>query len=185
MNFSEEIRESYYEQLRRKNELTNALTIPIGVVSVVGGVLFFVLGNITVPFSNFEILQIGLSVGSGVFLMASIYFLCRSYWSCEYGYLPTPKELLQWRTDLVEHHQKHQPALSTREVDDRVAEEFLRYYADNAHINVLNNDKRSLFLYKANGVIICAVVIGLVAGASSIVGSFDREDKVHSVRIVP
>ena len=146
--------------------------------------MFYVINGVTVPFSNFEIVQIGLVIIAAATLAIAIYFLSRSYWNFKYGYLPTPKQLLEWRDELVQHYSQYQPEKAQAEIDEIVARQMLRDYAENAHINVVNNDTKSAFLHKANRFIVYSVTLALAVGVISVVDSFGREEKVHSVRVV-
>lgn len=168
----QEYKEMYHFELKRKNELTNRLSIPIGIVIVVFGGLFYIFKNISKPFDLLEIIELALSSISCIFILIAVYFLVRSYFNYAYGYVPTAQQIENWRNELLEYYEQLEIELPDEEADKHVKDHLRNKYAEHAHRNTLNNDNKSTFLHKANLTIICSIVFIFVCGIIFVINSY-------------
>ena len=64
MDFRKFNKEHYFFEVNRRHQLTCALAIPIGVLTVLGGALLVIARDLEVPLGTLEIIQLSLIMGS-------------------------------------------------------------------------------------------------------------------------
>lgn len=182
-----EFYKSHYDlELTRKTDITAALAVPIGILSVLLGGLIVMAKELHVPLSSAEeILAIGILL-SALALSVSAYFLIRSLFNFSYGYIATPLEILKYQEGLVAFHEG--AGMSTPDAKELAEEETLDYigaeYAKYADRNSKNNDIKSTYLHRANGAMIAAVVCGGAAGAVYVYNSMKVAAPVPKVEVI-
>ncbi len=74
-----ELKSSYTDELKRKDELTKAVGVPIAVLTLVGGVLVYVLNSIYSTNKLSDYIQLsGVGLTAAIMVIAA-YFLIRAY----------------------------------------------------------------------------------------------------------
>jgi len=186
MRLREFYKTHYERELTRKTELTAALSIPLGIISVLVGALVVMAKELHLPLSPLELLQ-GTAIGLGALAsLFSTYFLVRSLYHFAYGYVATPLEIQQYQARLVAFHVSEGmlPAdaknLSEEETLDYIDSEYAKY----ADRNAKNNDIKSTFLHQANGAMIAAVLCAAVAGGAYVFASLSSPAVVPKVEVV-
>src|SRR5690606_19521491 len=130
----------------RRSDLREALNLPIGLAIVLLGALFVLLDE----FAWADCIGIiGYSFGlasilNSIALALVITNLIRAHVNYEYAYVPTPKEMLDYREKLIRFYEGEGNAgdaatLAEKDTVEYMAQEF----ANNAHINFLNNNQKS------------------------------------------
>jgi hypothetical protein len=111
MNRFDFYKELYFYEISRKNEISNSISITIGIISAFSGVIFYLLtsfdyGNNNIVTSIFIISLFPVLV----FLMKSIYYLVRSFSNFTdghfYKYLSSPKDFENYYGGLEEYYKK-------------------------------------------------------------------------------
>lgn len=186
MTLQDFYKDHYKLEVTRRHELTSALAIPLGVLSLLLGALVVVAKEIHVPLDDWKIIQLAAIVASFVCLSATTYFLFRSYFNYEYGYVPTPLEIKSYRDGLVAYYVatglSNDVAIKTAE--DETFEHIDSEYATHTHRNTANNDRKSAFLYRANGALILSVVFTVVAGGPYLVRSIVSPSEVQKIEVI-
>lgn len=183
---SEFYKSHYALEITRKTDLTAALALPAGVLTVLVGALVVMAKELHVPFNVPESVQaasILLSAAASVF---AGYFLFRSLFNFAYGYVPTALEVKLYRDKLVTFHQTN--GHSRTDAEQLAESETLAYvdeeYAVNTDRNSKNNDFKSAYLHRANGAIIAAVLAAVAAGVSFVYNSVSSPPPVLKVEFV-
>ena len=183
---SEFYKSQYALEITRKTDLTAALALPAGVLSVLVGALVVMAKELHIPFNTPESLQAASILLSAAACLFSGYFLFRSLFNFAYGYVPTALEVKLYRDKLVAFHQSNGHSRSDAE---QLAEvETLEYvdgeYAVNTDRNSKNNDFKSAYLHRANGAIIAAVLAAVVAGGAYVYNSVSSPPPIQKVEFV-
>ena len=174
-----------YEALRR-GELTGAVAVPIGVLSVLGGALVAVLKDLRPPLAGSDWLLM-LAAGASLIISAvAVFFLTRSYFGFVYRYVATPKQVRDHHASVKNAYVGAgvTPELASYYADDKVLEYIQERYAETAHHNTLNNDRKSYFLHLANGAMIGALLPAVVAGCAFLYGAYHSSPSTVRVDVV-
>ena len=122
---------------------------------------------------------IGYSFGlasllTGIALILVIVYLIRSHVNYEYAYVPTPKEILEYREKLFEYYQKTNEDVEAAEKEaERDTVGYLeREFARNAHHNALNNNKKSGYLHTASVFLVVSLIFTMLAGVLVIISKW-------------
>ncbi len=181
-----ECRESYFEELKRRDGLTKAITIPIAVLSIIGGILFYVVSDITRLERFIDWTQLTVVFFSVTGIGISIYYLVRSYFNYPYEYAPTILQLRECRNELKEYNRQYGIAQTDAELDENVYEYYYESLAKSVHRNTINNDSKSGRLHLANLFMIVALVLVFIAGIISVIDSFPKKRNSSLVQgVVP
>ena len=176
----------YDLELTRKTDLTAALSVPVGILSLLIGGLILMAKELHLPLSLCERLIAAGIVASAFALVVSTYFLFRSLHNFAYGYIATPLEIQQYQAGLLAFHEG--AGMSPPDARKLAEEETLDYvdseYAKYADRNAKNNDIKSSFLHRANGAMIAAVVLSGVAGLAYVCNSVGSPTSVSKVEVI-
>ena len=185
-HLTEFCQERYDYEATRRSELTGAVALPVGVLSVLGGALVAVLKGLRPPLDASDWV---LAIASGISLLAgllSAHYLARSYFGYTYRYVATPKQVR-------DHHAAVKATYiaaavdavsSTQYANKKVLEYIQERYAEAAHHNTLNNDRKSYFLHMANGAMIVALIPAVAAGGAYLYSTFHSLPSATRVEIV-
>lgn len=149
-------------ELERKDRLTEALTLPVGVLTVLGSVL----GALAQAFEYDDNLSTQIFVVIGVLEVIAfttcLCYLVRAYHAQEYVYLPTLRELADSKHELldffemIEGTKEDAFADITRSLEARIIEA--------ADSNTANNDRRSFLLYRGRIALFVVLFLTMLAG---------------------
>jgi hypothetical protein len=181
-------REMYFKELERKAELSEAVSIPIGIISGVLAGLFYLITSF--DFSQHIILTgaFTLLVAIGTFFaLRTVYFLIRSYINYSpgrmYSGIPYGGGLENYRLKLKEYYLKE---LHKTENDGEGA--FRKYYFQNVikHLdnNAYINDKRARYLYFAKANLFYTLIFVLLSCLPFFVNFFQAKEKIDKIEIV-
>lgn len=149
----------YLFQLERRNEFQGRFTLPFTiVVALIGGASYLLRHAANVPVAHFVF---GVSVIVYlVALLLAITHLVRAYHGHQYAYVPTPKQLEEYRSKLEDYYSgygvKGQPDFTFNKA-------LLEHYLEATEHNTKVNDLRSGYLHKATNCLIIASIAGAIA----------------------
>lgn len=168
MDIFEYCKESYILESSRRNDLRDALNLPIGLSIVLLGAVFALL-------SQFEWTQylgvVGytfglLSILNSISLALVIANLIRAHVNYEYSYVPTSKEVLEYQTSLISYYQTSGNTVEAESLAEADTAKYMaEQFAINAHINFFNNNQKSGFIHASNFYLVASLVITLLSGA--------------------
>jgi hypothetical protein len=157
------LKDRYDFELVRKDQLTEALTLPIGVLTVLGSVL----GAMAQSFNYHQhdavtltfIVMVVLDV---IAFTVCLSYLARAYHAQTYTYLPTLKELHETEGDLTEFYE------STGGTREQAAADFTLSFEERiihaADANTASNDRRSSLLHRSRIALFSVLVLTALAG---------------------
>jgi hypothetical protein len=156
-------KEQYRFELQRKNELFNAVSLPVGVLSGLGGLVvlmakgFSYRGWTGVPFS------LCLSA-CGVSFAVAAFSLLRAYVGEKYAFIPKPGAIESLRNALEDFYVGL--GYPPERADQDFREQLTRWYVDATDQNTANNDRLSDYLDRAAkgliGVLISMALCGIL-----------------------
>jgi hypothetical protein len=176
-------KEHYFFEINRRDQLTSQLSIPIGILTILGGLGAYLANTISICSKDMKIVFIAILAISTLFFIITIYYLIRSYYGYTYRYIPTPKEIDDYRKQLKEYHER--VGNSEEQVIIEIKEFLTERYAISTHKNTWNNDSKSGFLHKANKALIYTLV-SLLLNASLFfwINSNNHVNNVQKVEII-
>jgi hypothetical protein len=182
-------KEQYKAEIERKDTLTNSMAIPVGVLTVLGGLLGFLSREFSYEPTNISRIFVAMLIVSALLFLASIVLLFCAYSGYTYSYLPTAKELKKYFDDFSAYlKQAKSPTESDEALAQRAKQQFEdmleRRYIDAVTDNSGNNDKKSGYIHWANTCLISALAAALLAVIPFTINSKVKHKEVQEVRIV-
>lgn len=138
------LQDRYDFEFARKEQLTSALTMPIGVVSGVGGLLAAMVKSFSFPDSMLWWFFVIPMVADALSLVVCLWFLAKAYHMQTYVYLPLLKDLDEVRDEFSEFNRYVEATGGT--VEETFAGDLRRRIIDAADANTTTNEKRSEIL---------------------------------------
>ncbi len=156
------LKDRYDYELLRREQLTEALALPVGILGVLGGAMIAMA-------RSFSYQGVVLSSAFGLFLAADVlaFFLClfdlgRAYHRQRYLYLPLLGEMEQSREEFLEYAQTM--ASDETELLAEFDKELRRRVIQASDRNTRNNDERSGLLYWARLALFAVLVLTAATG---------------------
>lgn len=153
-------RELYTEEMEHREQLRNAVAIPIALLSILGGALAYLWKDFSLPHDPLGWWLAIAGAGALIAFVVAIVFLGLSYHWNDYERIPFPTKIKSYEDGV----RKHFGETDTGRVQAAShVEAFLRdAYTKAADLNAETNLNRSAYLYRANRMIIIAfVLVGL------------------------
>lgn len=161
------LRNRYDYELQRKEQLTTALTLPVAVLSVLGGAIV-AMGRSFSYRDSLLTWSFGPVLGAdGLAFFACLVFLARAYHRQTYVFLPLLKEIDQSREEFL----KFAPVMAggEREVLEAFENQMRGRMIDAADRNTETNDERSRLLHRARLALYAVLLLTSVAGVPYVV----------------
>jgi len=181
MDIHQFYKEHYFHEANRRHQLTNALAIPVGVITVIGGALIVVAKHLDVPLNCIEKFTLLFLIISSILLFITIYYLIQSYFNYSYGYIATSQELKEYRDKLLKFY-AGQPNFKNQ-VEKELEEYINSQYAEHTHLNVQNNDSKSFFIHKANGFLIATLITAFVCSIPYVADTIIKSNEPLKIEI--
>ena len=165
MNEKQFFKDLYYFEHERRSKLTTNLAIPIGVLTLVFGVVSYYLRNFGVL--GREVWSVAFYVGFGATFLSvffAIYFLIRSFYNYGYGYPPMPSDISRdiqaiqeyYGDPYFKHYGKEQKdGLIEKDIDALI----VGYYKRCLEINIRNNNSKSKYLHRCSSSLIAVIIL--------------------------
>jgi hypothetical protein len=165
------LKERYDFELQRREQLTSALTLPVGVLSGLGGLMIAMVRSFTakrlwlaVPF------YVGFALDVVAFFVC-LFYVARAYHGQKYKYLPLLKELQDWEDDYIGLN-SYDAAMGKMEqaFEKHLGERII----DAADRNTENNEWRSYRLHRARLSLFMVLIFTTVAGVLYVLSQLVR-----------
>jgi len=182
MDLHEFYKNHYFFELNRKDQLSSAVTIPAGLITLVGGAIIAIFNTIDKPFNCLEKAELFLLILATVTIFVAIFFLIKSYFNYGYGYIATSLKIMTYKKELEDFHKDDEGAdkIVQDKIEDFVNKEYVKY----TDLNTRNNDRKSSFIHKANWALILSIILIVLAGIPHVVKSAINGDQVYKIQIV-
>jgi hypothetical protein len=153
-------KESYNNELSRREKFGTELTIPIAMVTLLFGTISYAIGKIETTTSGVLLIVTLISlVVLTTFLIISVVRLVQSYYNFAYEYIASSKLMEEYYNALDEYYQNDENKAS--KIEDAFETYLINDYCKCNERNTGNNDQRSFYLHKARS----AILVALIAGA--------------------
>lgn len=167
----------YDFELDRKDELTGALALPVGVLSGLGGLLMAMVRSFSFEDQWTTIAFVGLGVIDAVGFIACLCLFGRAYHAQTYEYLPLLGELDIADRQFDEYNRHLESTGGT--VDETFASHLRQQIIRAADSNTESNDRRSKWMHQGRALLF--VVLGTTAlmGAPYLVDQFGQRLRIE------
>lgn len=174
----------YATELKRKEELRTALTLPTGILTVLGGVIAIYLREIGSAIAAGAGTS-GSTAALGVFVflliisfLVTVGHLLSSYHDYTYDYVPYATDLEQAYQEYVDHFD------TLEEADSEFEASVLASLISAQRKNAFNNDSKSSKLHEANQTLVYCLVLALICSVPYFLRTLQREAPVQLIEIV-
>ena len=170
----------YFAELKRKEELRTALTLPTGILTVLGGVIAIFLrelGRANTVDATVSVLGV-LTFLLIISFLLTVSHLIRSYHDYTYDYIPYATDLELAYQELLDYHE-------TAEEAEADFEASVLHRLVTAHRrNAFNNDSKSSHLHNANQGLIYCLVLVLLCAIPYFLRTLQHNEAVQQIEIV-
>jgi len=186
------IKEMYYYELERKASIEGSLSLPLGVIFVLAGALWYMIKNApvfgyTVPHILFYLFLSFLAVG----IIFAVYFIIRAVWSYSYGYVMSPQELVERLDELKQYYLEQEGywKKKTGKAIDVLAREYLdddlhSHYIEAGQMNWEKNNSKSKYRHSMYKSIVVSVAFLLAALVPYLAITLPDRNNVQKIEIV-
>jgi hypothetical protein len=177
-----ELYEKLYDaEWARRDGIQSAASVPIGVLTLIGGAMSVLVKNIDGAAPILErMFWIALAAAAVAFARAS-YFLVRCFVGPEYERIPLPSALRAYHRGLQAHYRALGRPIQAREDFESFLTE---HYIQAGDQNAVNNVNRGEYLYKANRSLVATLLATVLCAVPVGIHLRTRSPKVQEVRIV-
>lgn len=183
--FEEYFRQYYSDELKRKDEIYQRLNLPISIIIVFCGIIWYFINII--DFTNIDYLSFILLIFTffqvlGVSFI--VYFIIKAYhFTKEYGYVADPETLNNYIIELKEYYSHVEPNKSDESTEKDFREYIYNEYIKYGKLNCKNNDMKSAHIYNANKSIIITLVIFIISSMPFYV-LYRKKDNIQKIEII-
>ena len=169
------LKDRYDFELARKDKLTDALNLPIGILTAVGGLLGVMVSGFSyqIPWLK-KIFVTFLTFDSSAFAI-SLFFLAFAFHRQKYGYLQFPGEF----RDAEKALQEYDPPTAAARFEQYVKDSLI----EAADMNAKMNNRRHKYLYRARLAILGTVIFTTALGVPYVYDHVMVAPKVPVVHI--
>lgn len=165
MDNFELFKELYHKENERRNEVQNALNIPIAIISALSTGVYFLLTNFDYKLNEtISYIFIIICFLAACFILLSIYYLVRAFSDLTKGYeytgLPYPQELYNWEIELTKYYTQYG---SIEEAQSEFKKKITEKLVKNTDHNMFVNDKKYGYIYNSKKFLIFGMVTILIA----------------------
>lgn len=157
----------YEEEWARKDELQSSASIALGILTLVGGALVFLIQQLESLVYPWRLAFLIAAASAGVAMLGAIYQLVRTHVGYVYRRLAFPTELLSFQNDLIAWYRSYAPAMPQPERERQAEAEFnhgiVERLVEATDRNTRNNVKRGEHLHRANLLLVITLIFVLTA----------------------
>jgi hypothetical protein len=180
----------YKREEDRKNSLETSLNIPIGILTVIFAVHFFLVRDFDYSScSIWEIRVFIISIIISVFsALITAFLVLKSYHNIEAEYLykglPFPSKLFNYEKELIKFYNENKNDFGEIDGKEKFKEYLVDKFTEHIDRNALNNDNKSNFLHKSKRYIFVSFLFMLISFVPYLINLFDRPVIPNQIEIV-
>ncbi|MFN9644230.1 MAG: hypothetical protein ACK6BG_03680 [Cyanobacteriota bacterium] len=182
-------KEHYFNELKRREELTGRIALPLGILSILIGSIVAAFREINRPDTLNEYLIVILLICAVFPACMVIINLWRSYHNNRYWVIDTPAQIMSYKNKLLVYYEDPGIATESAPAEEAILD-VLAYidqeYAKHADYNSRVRDRRSYFLTQANvylAVTLAVATLALVLQLTRLASLPEQPQKVKIVNI--
>ena len=180
-------KELYHKENDRRNEVQDALNIPIAIVSALITAIYFLLTNfdyevsviVNYIFYLFSIVTVGCILSSIFYLVKAFSNLTKGY---EYSGLSYPKELYNWNIELENYYKTYfdNVSLAEQEFKKHIIEKLVTHTDHNMYVN----DEKYGYIYNSKKYLIFCLISILTTLFPFGYNYVLKKDNIQKVQII-
>jgi hypothetical protein len=161
------LKHRYDYELQRKEQLTTALTLPVAVLSALGGAIVAMARSFSYSDAILAWPFVALLTADGVVFLACLANLGRAYHRQTYVFLPLLSEIHESHTEFLDFATVM--AGGEAEVEAAFENQMARRMMEAADENTQTNDERSALLYQARLALFAVLLATAAAGVPYVI----------------
>lgn len=172
-------KDAYDFELSLREKLIGAVSTPLTVITLLGGVLVFLVQHYT---PSWDAIALLFGVGLCAFATSvgiAVYSILRTTSGYRYECVAAGDELKKWYDSLL-HYYKNDEVLADAAFDSGV----IKRYVQATSVNAKNNQSKVAHLAVANRAIACAVAFAIITAVPYFVSFYTKPEKPLRVEIV-
>lgn len=176
------MKEQYYFELNRRQQIEGAVTLPIAVLTGLTGVAFSFVKLFAYSSGYLTYIFLVCVLAAFLALIAAFYYIVRVMHRYKYLVLPSCNDLLAYSTNNKAYYRALNRSES--EAEKEFEDELERSYAEAASVNMENNISRAAFLYRANIGLVLGVIFMALSAVPFTVSEARRPRDVQRIETV-
>jgi hypothetical protein len=182
----EELRDCYKFEVERKDKLSASLTLPVGVLTVVGGLLGFLSKEFS--YQSADLMRVFVVLlGAGVLTFAvSAVLLILAYYRYTYDYIPTPREFRVHEEKVRDSFRGVSGTTEERieaQTKQHVENMRKRLYENAIEVNTKNNDTKAGYMHNSISFLIASLAFTMVATIPYAIDSRTKKKEIPEIRV--
>ena len=156
------LKDRYDFELARQENLTSALTLPVGILTGLGGVVAAMVQSFAFGHPAWTSLFLVLFFADAVAFVGALYSLALAYHGQDYGYLPRLGELRSDEEELRRYFVEHggDEELARAEFQQQLE----RRIIDAADRSAASNERRATYLHRARQWLLVVAMLTFLTG---------------------
>jgi len=179
-------KEHYFNELKRKEELTGRVTLPLGVLSILIGSIVAAFREINKPDTLIEYLIVILLICAVLPACMVVVNLWKSYHN-RYWVIDTPAEIMNYKNKLLNYYGDPGVEIEGAPMEEALLD-VLAYidqeYAKHADYNSRESDRRSFILMRANVYLAITLAVATLALVLQLTRLASLPEQPQRVKIV-
>jgi len=176
----------YFHEMERRDQLNRSLSFPVGLMAVLFGAAIVMYKAATFSVSTADKIILAFLCVVAISLVATAYFLIRTYWGHTYSAMPFAEDLHSYKVLLSDYYKS---AATSADAGEASAQSKLATYVElefskNAKINAVVNDAKSVFLFKANAFLVSSIVFLGISSPFYLYVTSRQQDSVQKIQII-
>lgn len=179
-----EYRSLWEIELKRRDFFSQAIGLPITLITGLGGAGFFLIRDLQHPLGAHALFQLVFVLACWLCLVVAIFWLIRIVFAHDY-YLPaTAKSLEEYGSQLRAHYSATEAANAASEIDKELMEHLESQYIADGDRNSQSNERRGRELQSCKKWIVFALSAVTVAGIAKATERLSAPKLVEDIRAV-
>ena len=180
----------YKREEDRKNSLETSLNIPIGILTIVFAVHFFLVRDF--DFTNSSTFESGVFLTSIIIsviaALVTTYLLLKSYHNIDSEYLykglPFPSQLFKYEKELIDFYKENRADFGDVDGKEKFKEYLAEKFTEHVDRDAANNDNKSNYLHQSKRFIFATLLFMVVSFIPYLTNLFDRPPKPDQIEII-
>lgn len=184
MNEKEFYKELYHKENERRLEVSNALNIPIAIISALATTLYLFVTSFDFKFNDIlNYLFIGFISVTFLCLVLAIYFMIKAFSdfkkNYEYSGIPFVQELYNWKKELLVYYDYDQKKTDD-DFDNYLTENLVKHIDHNMYVN----DTKLRFIFNSKRYLVIGLILTLATSFVYGYNFFNKKDKIQKMIFV-
>jgi hypothetical protein len=180
-------KEHYFNELKRREELTGRITLPLGILSILIGSIVATFREINRPDTVIEHLIVIILICALLPACMVIVSLWKSYHNNRYWVIDTPAQIMDYKNRLITYYEDPGVETASAPMEEAILD-VLAYidqeYAKHADYNSRVNDRRSYFLTQTNVYLAVTLVAATLALVLQLTRHASLPEQPQKVKII-